>query len=234
MAAPPLQLPGVPMEGLISTAPAPATQPDAATTTAPAISQPAEAPCETLYIQNLNEKIKPEGISFPTYFELISLIFCVITVMKQTLRGLFKTYGDVLDVVAHNNLRMRGQAFVSFSDSDVAKKAMREVQRFPLYSKPMVRVNLDAFSPGNTPLSLASIICKNAIRCCREATRSQQSRRAQKKKGGSQKHVLPLTSLKKLVLKLRLLTEKTRYTNPVKAKYRAKRLAAESQLLFYL
>ena len=68
--------------------------------------------------------------------------------MKQTLRGLFKTYGDVLDVVAHNNLRMRGQAFVSFSDSDVAKKAMREVQRFPLYSKPMVHFNLDSFSSG--------------------------------------------------------------------------------------
>lgn len=58
--------------------------------------------------------------------------------MKQTLRGLFKSYGEVLDVVAHNNLRMRGQAFVSFSDAETAKKAMREVQRFPLYSKPMV------------------------------------------------------------------------------------------------
>jgi len=58
--------------------------------------------------------------------------------MKQTLRGLFKSYGEVLDVVAHNNLRMRGQAFVSFADAETAKKAMREVQRFPLYSKPMV------------------------------------------------------------------------------------------------
>ena len=61
------------------------------------------------------------------------------TVMKQTLRALFKNYGDVLDVVAHSNLRMRGQAFVSFSDKEIAKKAQREVNRFPLYSKPMVR-----------------------------------------------------------------------------------------------
>ncbi|KAF5308988.1 hypothetical protein D9611_014848 [Ephemerocybe angulata] len=68
--------------------------------------------------QNLNEKIKPD-------------------VMKASLRGLFKTYGEVLDVVAHKNLRMRGQAFVSFENADVAKKAMKEVQRFPLYSKPM-------------------------------------------------------------------------------------------------
>ena len=59
-------------------------------------------------------------------------------VLKASLRGLFKSYGEVLDVVAHNNLRMRGQAFVSFPSAEIAKKAMKDVQRFPLYSKPMV------------------------------------------------------------------------------------------------
>jgi hypothetical protein len=34
---------------------------------------------------------------------------------------------------------MRGQAFVSFPSAEIAKKAMKDVQRFPLYSKPMVR-----------------------------------------------------------------------------------------------
>jgi U2 small nuclear ribonucleoprotein B'' len=58
--------------------------------------------------------------------------------MKQTLRALFKNYGEVLDVVAHGNLRMRGQAFVSFPDVEIAKKAQREVKGFPLYGKPMV------------------------------------------------------------------------------------------------
>jgi U2 small nuclear ribonucleoprotein B'' len=61
-------------------------------------------------------------------------------VLKASLRGLFKSYGEVLDVVAHNNLRMRGQAFVSFESADIAKKALKEVKGFPLYSKPMVRV----------------------------------------------------------------------------------------------
>jgi U2 small nuclear ribonucleoprotein B'' len=42
-------------------------------------------------------------------------------------------------VVAHRNLRMRGQAFVSFDNSDIAKKALKEVRGFPLYGKPMVR-----------------------------------------------------------------------------------------------
>ncbi len=59
-------------------------------------------------------------------------------VMKQTLKALFGHYGEVLDVVAHKNLRMRGQAFVSFPSAEMAKKAQREVNRFPLYSKPLV------------------------------------------------------------------------------------------------
>ena len=58
--------------------------------------------------------------------------------MKATLNNLFRHYGKVIDVVAHRNLRMRGQAFVSLPDAEIAKKAMREVKGFPLYGKPMV------------------------------------------------------------------------------------------------
>lgn len=58
--------------------------------------------------------------------------------MKETLKALFTNYGDVLNVTAHRNLRMRGQAFVSFESKDIALKAQREVDRFPLYGKPMV------------------------------------------------------------------------------------------------
>ena len=59
--------------------------------------------------------------------------------MKATLNNLFLNYGNVLDVVAHRNVRMRGQAFVSFESSEIAAKAQKEVNRFPLYNKPMVR-----------------------------------------------------------------------------------------------
>ena len=98
------------------------TEVQGAVTVAAVAAAPAEPEhvSETLYIQNLNEKIK-------------------IPVMKASLRGLFKSYGEVLDVVAHANLRMRGQAFVSFASADIAKKALKEVRGFPLYSKPMVR-----------------------------------------------------------------------------------------------
>jgi len=73
---------------------------------------------QTLYISNLNESIK-------------------LPVMKQVLSGLFKNYGVVLDVVLHKNLRMRGQAFVSFADVESAVLARKEVLGFPLYQKPM-------------------------------------------------------------------------------------------------
>jgi len=58
-------------------------------------------------------------------------------VMKQTLKALFKNYGNVLNVTAHRNLRMRGQAFVSFENTEASTKAQKEVNLFPLYGKPM-------------------------------------------------------------------------------------------------
>ena len=122
---------------------------------------------ETLYIQNLNEKIKTDGSS-NMYYVLTFSSFFLSLVMKSTLRGLFKTYGEVLDVVAHSNLRMRGQAFVSFPSAEIAKKAQKEVNRFPLYSKPMVK----CFSTRTHMMTLseafscmANLLRQNTIRC---------------------------------------------------------------------
>jgi len=137
---------------------------------APAPEEP-EVISETLYIQNLNEKIK-------------------IDVLKASLRGLFKSYGEVLDVVAHSNLRMRGQAFVSFESPEVAKKAMKEVRGFPLYSKPM-------------QISFARTRSDAVVkRLDGESFDQHKARRAEHKKN-------------------------TRYSNPLKQKFRAKRMAAE-------
>ncbi|KAG5638501.1 hypothetical protein H0H81_012306 [Sphagnurus paluster] len=153
-----------PMQGVDSTTPAQAP----AEATAP--EEPDNA-CETLYIQNLNEKIKTD-------------------VLKTSLRGLFKSYGEVLDVVAHSNLRMRGQAFVSFASTESARRALKDVQRFPLYSKPMqisfARTRSDA-------------VVKKVDAGSFDA---HKARRDEHKKT-------------------------TRYTNPLKQKFRAKRMAAE-------
>ncbi|KAJ6502633.1 hypothetical protein DFH09DRAFT_1202270 [Mycena vulgaris] len=142
-------------DGLIAPAPAADT---------PIVPEEPEYTSETLYIQNLNEKIK-------------------IDVLKASLRGLFKSYGEVLDVVAHSNLRMRGQAFT-------AKKAMKEVRGFPLYSKPMQI----SFAKSRSDAVVKKVDGENY--------EAHKARRDEHKKS-------------------------TRYTNPLKQKFRAKRLATE-------
>ncbi|EPQ29168.1 uncharacterized protein PFL1_03455 [Pseudozyma flocculosa PF-1] len=90
--------------------------------TADAESQPLPSDAnKTLYLNNLNEKVK-------------------LPIMKETLQNLFTNYGKVLSVVAHDNHRMRGQAFVVLEDERIADKARREVHNFPLYGKP-IQVN---------------------------------------------------------------------------------------------
>jgi len=92
-------------------------------------------------------------------------------VLKSSLRGLFKSYGEVVDVVAHNNLRMRGQAFVSFASADIAQKALKEVKGFPLYSKPMVCISsrMSHLFRRFLPSLPANLLCEDAFRRGSEA-----------------------------------------------------------------
>lgn len=73
---------------------------------------------QVVYVHNLNEKIK-------------------LPILKQSLKVLFREYGRVLAVTAHSNVRMRGQAFVTLDSKRAAANAVREVEKFPLYGKPM-------------------------------------------------------------------------------------------------
>jgi len=75
-------------------------------------------PKQTLYINNLNERIKKEEL-------------------RKSLYAMFSQFGIVLDVVALKTLKMRGQAFVVFRDVASATNAMRVLQNFPLYDKQM-------------------------------------------------------------------------------------------------
>jgi len=51
---------------------------------------------------------------------------------------MFEQYGEILDIVAHSNLRMRGQAFVVFKDQEGAVKAHMAKQGVTLEDKPVV------------------------------------------------------------------------------------------------
>ncbi|XP_022097783.1 U1 small nuclear ribonucleoprotein A-like [Acanthaster planci] len=75
-------------------------------------------PNQTIYINNLNEKIKKDEL-------------------KKSLYAIFSQFGQILDIVALKTLKMRGQAFVVFKDINSATNALRSMQGFPFYEKPM-------------------------------------------------------------------------------------------------
>ena len=52
---------------------------------------------------------------------------------------MFSQFGPVMDVVAYKTLKMRGQAFVVFREVAHATAALRAMQGFPFYDKPIVR-----------------------------------------------------------------------------------------------
>mmetsp|Transcript_33808 Transcript_33808/g.74169 ORF Transcript_33808/g.74169 Transcript_33808/m.74169 type:complete len:243 (-) Transcript_33808:718-1446(-) len=76
------------------------------------------APRETVYVNNLNEKVSKDAL-------------------KKSLYAAFSQFGPILDVVAVKNFRMRGQAFVVFRDISSATAAVKQMQGFPFYDKPM-------------------------------------------------------------------------------------------------
>ena len=58
--------------------------------------------------------------------------------MKEALTEIFSEYGNVVDLVAKTNLKAKGQAFVVFDETAAAERAIKEVQGFELFDKPMV------------------------------------------------------------------------------------------------
>merc|ERR1719401_2620303 len=75
-------------------------------------------PNQTLYVNNLNEKIK-------------------IPELKCCLLELFSSYGEVIDVVAAGSIKRKGQAFVVYRDISCATNALRSLQNFVFLDKPM-------------------------------------------------------------------------------------------------
>merc|ERR1712200_114328 len=51
--------------------------------------------------------------------------------------AIFSQFGQILDIVALKTLKMRGQAFVIFKEVTSATQALRGMQGFPFYDKPM-------------------------------------------------------------------------------------------------
>lgn len=75
-------------------------------------------PNQTLYVQNLYEKLPKQEL-------------------RKALYAMFSQFGKVIDVVALKTLRMRGQAWVVFSDVAAATNAKNTMQGFPFFDKPI-------------------------------------------------------------------------------------------------
>lgn len=78
--------------------------------------QPQLQPNQTLYINNLNTRIKkPE--------------------LRRLLYALFSPHGQILSIVASKTAKMRGQAFVVYKETGSAVVAMRALQGYPFMEK---------------------------------------------------------------------------------------------------
>ncbi|KAI5625941.1 U2 small nuclear ribonucleoprotein B, partial [Silurus asotus] len=75
-------------------------------------------PNHTIYINNLNDRVKKEEV-------------------KRSLYALFSQFGQIIEIVAMKTMKMRGQAFVVFKELAAATNALRQLQGFPFYNKPM-------------------------------------------------------------------------------------------------
>lgn len=73
---------------------------------------------ETIYINNLNEKVS-------------------LKKMKTTLENLFNQYGTIIQLTAHKNLNMRGQAFITYKSTKESLNALCNMNKYILFDKPM-------------------------------------------------------------------------------------------------
>ena len=83
------------------------------------------------------KRVKTESINFLNP-NLIDICLELRPELKKSLHAIFSQFGPILDIIALKTLKMRGQAFVVFKDIGSASNALRSMQNFPFYDKPMV------------------------------------------------------------------------------------------------
>lgn len=79
----------------------------------------AAAPCRTLYVRNLPEKVKKARL-------------------KKLLHAAFSPHGRVVWIVAENSLKLRGQAFVTFEHQSFATAALRKMHATEFMGRQML------------------------------------------------------------------------------------------------
>lgn len=94
----------------------------AATAAAPAAASGGAAepaPKQTLYLNNLNEKVKRGEL-------------------KKTLYATFSQFGRIMQIICKGSFRLKGQAWIIFDEVTAAAAARRQLNNCPILGKPMV------------------------------------------------------------------------------------------------
>ncbi|KAI0482121.1 RNA recognition domain-containing protein [Xylariaceae sp. FL0804] len=78
----------------------------------------ASGPVATVYVRNLEERIKPAPL-------------------QEALTAVFSEYGRVVEIVAKTNVKAKGQAFVVLDRPEAAQLAADELQGFEIFGRPM-------------------------------------------------------------------------------------------------
>lgn len=76
-------------------------------------------PSQTLYVQNVSDKLKKEMV-------------------KRQLYLAFSPFGRIMDVIACKGETLRGQAWVVYDSVNSATTALRSMNGFPFFGKPLV------------------------------------------------------------------------------------------------
>ena len=102
-------------------------------------------PIQTLYINNLNDKLSKEQL-------------------KQSLYLLFSQFGTILDIVALKTERMRGQAWVSYLSVQNATDAMNKLPGFDFFGQPMVEIVVSVLVCRRSSMQRPSRTPSNVLR----------------------------------------------------------------------
>lgn len=76
------------------------------------------SPNQTIYINNLNEKVKLDEL-------------------KKSLNAVFSQFGKILEILAFKTFKHKGQAWVVFDNTESASTAIAKMNNFPFYDKEM-------------------------------------------------------------------------------------------------
>jgi len=128
-------------------------------------------PNHTIYINNLNEKVKKEEL-------------------KKSLYAIFSQFGPIMDIVALKTLKLRGQAWVIFKEINSATNALRSMQGFPFYDKPM-RINY-AKTDSDAIAKIKGTFAERPKRAKDDSKKKKKSKDVKKQQAGAHENGMHL------------------------------------------